>query len=201
MKLSHLFSALLASAVLTAPLAAAEAAAKEPAKEPAKKAKAPAKAKAKKTSRKLTLEEATKVATTSKQMCPSAVPTDKAWYWAKNSYPLLVTHGYNSNFIDYYSGPGKSKVHFRKRTTWRYPSLLLNMGDAITPTIHPNTFFDETYTADQRMMEARHNNGCNILFGDGHVANWKMMEIPSEKYGSVYKKAFWAPDAQTGAIR
>ena len=66
MKLSHLFSALLASAVLTAPLAAAEAAAKEPAKEPAKKAKAPAKAKAKAKApaKKLTLEEATKVATT-----------------------------------------------------------------------------------------------------------------------------------------
>lgn len=64
MKLSHLFSALLASAVLTAPLAAAEAAAKEPAKEPAKKAKAPAKAKAKAPAKKLTLEEATKVATT-----------------------------------------------------------------------------------------------------------------------------------------
>ena len=137
----------------------------------------------------------------SKQMCPSAVPTDKAWYWAKNNYPLLVTQGYNSYFTDYYSGPGKKNVRYRKRTTWRYPSVLLNMADAISPTVHPNTFFDETYTADQRMMEARHNNGCNILFGDGHVTNWKMMEIPSEKFGSVYQKAFWWPAADSARIR
>ena len=129
-------------------------------------------------------------------MCPSAVPTAKSWNWVNSN--MLITHGYNVYFIDYYSGP-KANPRLRKRTTWRYPSGLLNMGDSITPVISYSVFYDETYTADQKMMEARHSNGCNILFGDGHVSHMLGGAIPTQKFANVYKKAFWYPAAETAS--
>ena len=133
----------------------------------------------------------------SNQMCPSAVPTDRSWNWANSK--MLITHGYNYYFNSYYAP--SSKPRLRKRTTWRFPSMLLNMADSITPTVGPRTYFYTTYTADQMLMDARHSNGSNILFGDGHVSYMKAGEVPSEEFGSVYKKAFWYPAAETGAIR
>ena len=140
----------------------------------------------------------------SNQMCPSAVPTERSWNWVNSK--MLITHGYNYYFTDYYTSPNvtkypNSKPGMRKRTTWRFPSMLLNMADAITPTVGTRSYFDTTYTADQKLMDARHAGGSNILFGDGHVSYMKAGEVPSEQFGSVYTKAFWYPASVTGAIR
>ena len=112
---------------------------------------------------------------------------------------MLITHGYNYYFNSYYAP--SSKPRLRKRTTWRFPSMLLNMADSITPTVGSRTYFYTTYTADQMLMDARHAGGSNILFGDGHVSYMKAGEVPSEEFGSVYTKAFWYPASATGAIR
>ena len=133
----------------------------------------------------------------SNQMCPSAVPTDRSYNWFKSK--MITTHGYNYYFNSYYSP--SSKPRLRKRTTWRFSSMLLNMADSITPTVGPRTYFYTDYSADQMLMDARHAGGSNILFGDGHVSYMKAGEVPSEQFGSVYKKAFWYPAAETGAIR
>ena len=129
-------------------------------------------------------------------MCPSAEPTDESYMWKTSK--MLITQGYNGYFIGYYSGSGGNPL-IRKITAWRYPSQLLNMGDAITPTISYAAFSDTTYTADQRKMQARHANGCNILFGDGHVGFLKRAAIPDQKIANVYRKAFWYPLAPTAS--
>ena len=130
-------------------------------------------------------------------MCPSAEPTDESYNWY--STKMLSTLGYNNYFGSYYSGP-KANPRLRKVTSWRFPSVLLAMGDSITPTISHSAFSDKTYTADQRKMQARHANGCNILFGDGHVGYMKRGAIPDQANANVYRKAFWYPAAETANI-
>ena len=92
MKLTHLFSALLVSAVLTAPLAAAEAAAKEPAKAPAKAPAKKAPKKAKAPAKKLTLEEEIKVTTTPVQSAKRHAQRhiDKKAYAAANKDKIKI---------------------------------------------------------------------------------------------------------------
>ena len=129
-------------------------------------------------------------------MCPAAEPTDRSYNWY--SVKMLITLGYNNYFGGYYSGL-TANPRLRKVTSWRYPSALLSMGDSITPTVSYSSFYDTTYTADQRLMDARHAGGCNILFSDGHVGFLLQGEVPSQKYANVYQKAFWYPAAKTAS--
>ena len=130
-------------------------------------------------------------------ICPTAEASDKSYIWKTEK--MFITQGYNVYFINYYSGPGNNP-RLRKRTAWRFPSSLLIMGDAITPTIAYNAFHSTTYTADQRKMDARHAGGCNILFGDGHTGFLKQPAIPDNDVTSgVNKQAFWYPLAETAA--
>ena len=129
-------------------------------------------------------------------ICPAAEPSDRSYLWY--SEKMLITQGYNVYFISYWSGP-KADPRLRKRTAWRYPSGLFIMGDSITPTVSYNAFHDTTYTGDQRMMDARHAGGCNILFADGHVNFLKQAAIPDQKFVNVYRKAFWYPAAETAS--
>ena len=121
-------------------------------------------------------------------MCPSAEPTDRSYYW--RTQQMLITQGYNYKFQDWSCGPGKTGAYMRKRTSWRYPSMLMLMTDSITPTVGTVTFYDTTDSGDQRLMDARHSGGVNLLFGDGHVGYLKQGAVPGTDTGSY---AFWNP--------
>ena len=126
--------------------------------------------------------------------CPALEPTPQSYYW--NNSKWLISHGLNYYFIAWYSGPDK-KPWYRKRTRWRYSSKLMIMGDAVTPTVSPTTPYDQEPTdGNQRRMSARHSNGTNFLFGDGHVGYLKRGAVPTS---SQYLKAFWFPESETGS--
>ena len=140
---------------------------------------------------------------TSPYACPSARPDDEAYNWRNDpTNRTYCTQGYNYNFSDTKAAPNKPGLRNRKITAWRYPSRLLTMGDSITCSILWRPFLPQTSdnTASQTKMKARHSNGCNILYGDGHVGYLKRGEVPDEDVKSgVYKKAFWNPVSETGS--
>ena len=126
--------------------------------------------------------------------CPALEPTVNSYYW--NSSKWLISHGLNQYFIGWYAGPGKN-VEFRRRGFWRYPSMLMVMADASMPTVgYSNTFTSEPTDGNQRRMEARHNDGVNLLFADGHVGYLKRAAVPTSTH---WKKAFWYPASTTGS--
>ena len=127
-------------------------------------------------------------------VCPSAKPdsaTDPE-YW-KNGY--YFTQGYNEYFTANYSGDDPA---IRKKTRWRYPSQLLIMGDASDCRICTTPF---TSSTGKKRMRPRHNNGCNILFADGHVAWFRSSEIPDQRLNGsgCAKMGFFYPLSTTGA--
>ena len=134
-------------------------------------------------------------------MCPSAKPDEEAVYWTLDPDDRrYCTQGYNFSFSDTTAGPNKPGLRNRKVTRWLYPTRLLSMGDSLTPSISYYAFTDTDTSASQRKMKARHNGGCNLLFGDGHVGWLKQGQIPDEKVKSgIYKKAFWSPVSETGS--
>ncbi|NLF94538.1 MAG: prepilin-type N-terminal cleavage/methylation domain-containing protein [Oligosphaeraceae bacterium] len=128
--------------------------------------------------------------------CPSAVPSDEAYYWFyQKSY---LTMGYNPYYIGYYATPNPQ---YLMTTAHKFPSTLLLLGESITPTVSYYAFSSTTYTGDQRKMSARHAGSSNILFHDGHVELWPQAKIPDQQRESVYLKAFWFPMARDSSIR
>ena len=126
--------------------------------------------------------------------CPSLEPTPLAAFW--NSTKWLISHGLNYNFEAWYAAPDKNP-RLRKRPVWRHPSQLMIMVDAVTPTVSSTTPFDNPPTNnEQKRMAARHNDGVNVLFGDGHVGYLKRSAVPTV---NQYRKAFWYPLAETGS--
>ena len=74
------------------------------------------------------------------------------------------------------------------------------MADSITPAVRYDAFTNTESAGSQKKMKARHNGGCNILFGDGHGGWVRQGEIPDENVKSgVWKKAFWCPLSETGS--
>lgn len=142
----------------------------------------------------------------SRYACPSAVPGNEAYNWTQNP-GCYMTMGYNNYFSAYYAAPASSgyQVGISKSSSFRYPSILLLMGESITENINYYAFSKITnpYTADQKAMSPRHKGGIrsNILFADGHVKTLHRSEIPDESRGSCYKKAFWYPLAKNSAIQ
>lgn len=128
-------------------------------------------------------------------MCPTAVPSDRAYYWRSESR-MFITQGINYRFTPYYCGPKADNPRMGKRNTWRFPSRLMVMTDSITPVVSTRLFQDDTNSGEQKQMDARHSGGVNLLFGDGHVSYLKAGAVPG---GSQYLKAFWYPPAATGA--
>ena len=126
-------------------------------------------------------------------MCPSAVPSDKVYYWRSDN-KMFITQGINYRFTPYYCGFGTTGAHWRKRTVWRFPSRLMHMVDSVTPTVSTRLFIDDTNSGEQKLMEARHSGGINILFGDGHVGFLKAGAVPGT---DQYQKAFWYPISKT----
>ena len=130
---------------------------------------------------------------TSPYACPSARPSresDPDWWESSNFY---CTQGYNIWFQAYYAGPGKNP-RICKTAVWRYPSRLMTWADASSDQVNYYCFDSDNGT---QQMEARHGNGCDILFGDGHVGYLKRGAIPNQKYISCYAKAFYYPLCKT----
>ena len=130
---------------------------------------------------------------TSKYICPSAAQPntdiDPA-YWSDG---YSFTQGYNNYFTDTYVNEDKNPS-ILKKSTWRYPSKLLIMGDASDCRI---TYFPFSSSDGKKRMRPRHSNGCNILFGDGHVTWMSKADIPDQARQSCYQKAFYHPQSST----
>ena len=129
---------------------------------------------------------------TSPYVCPSARPselTDTGNWWKDSNF--YCTQGYNIKFQN-----GTATPRSMKTTTWLYPSRLMTMGDATCDQI---SYYCFDRSNGKQQMEARHNNGCNVLFGDGHVNYMKRSEIPNQQYVSCYQKAFWDSRATSPA--
>jgi len=121
---------------------------------------------------------------TSPYACPSAKPSDEldpGWWGAGSNF--FCTQGYNIWFQS-----GSASIRSMKTTAWLYPSRLMTMADSSSDQIHYYCFDRE---GGKQQMDARHGNGCNILFGDGHVGYLKRGAIPNQKYISCYTKAFY----------
>ena len=129
---------------------------------------------------------------TSKYVCPSAKPsadTDPQ-YW--NAMGVYYTQGYNYSFLDDW----KTKPAILKEGKWRFASRLMVMADASDRRI----YYTAMTRTDQKMrMRPRHNNACNVLFGDGHIELLRESEIPDDNRWSGSKsKAFYNPLSTTG---
>ena len=131
----------------------------------------------------------------SKYICPSAAKPDTnidPEYW-DDGYSFTL--GYNEYFTVTYAGDDK-KPSLLKKSTWRYPSKLLIMGDASDCRI---SYVPFTSSTGKKRMRPRHSNGCNILFGDGHVAWMGYADIPdNNRRSGCYNKAFYSPQSSTG---
>ena len=129
---------------------------------------------------------------TSPYVCPSAVAsalTDTGNWWESSN--LYCTQGYNIKFQS-----GTASLRSMKTTSWRFPSRLMTMADASCDQVHYYAF---TSSSGKQRMAARHNDGCNILFGDGHVSYLKRSEIPDQGKQSVWEKAFYDSQSTTNA--
>ena len=129
---------------------------------------------------------------TSPYVCPSAKAskeTDTGNWWESSNF--YCTQGYNIRFQS-----GTAALRDMKTTAWRYPSRLMTMGDATSDQI---SYYCFERSNGKQQMEDRHNGGCNVLFGDGHVSYMKRREIPNQQYVSCYQKAFWYPLAESPA--
>ena len=128
---------------------------------------------------------------TSPYVCPSAqasAATDSGnWWEASNFY---CTQGYNIRFQSGYS------LRSMKTTTWLFPSRLMTMADASCDQI---SYYCFDRSNGKQQMAARHNNGCNVLFGDGHVSYMKRSAIPNQQYVSCWEKAFYDSRATSPA--
>ena len=126
---------------------------------------------------------------TSPYACPSAKPWDGAEWWDASNF--FCTQGYNIRFQS-----GTASLRSMKTTAWRYPSRLMTWADASSDQVHYYCFDRDS---GKQQMDARHSNGCNILFGDGHVNYMKRAQIPNQKYVSCYTKAFYHSLAESPA--
>ena len=127
---------------------------------------------------------------TSKYICPSAAKPDTTIdpsYWSDG---YSFTQGYNAYFTDDYTNPA-----IRKKSSWRFPSKLLIMGDASDCRI---SYVPFSSSNGKKRMRPRHSNGCNVLFADGHVAWMRSADIPdNNRWGECYRKAFFYPLSAT----
>ena len=126
----------------------------------------------------------------SQYVCPSA-KTDSEY--ERSGY--YHTQGINYYFTNTKSG---TKPELRMRTKWLFPTRLMVMADSSDYTIHTAAL---TRASGDMRMRPRHNDGCNIFFGDGHVEWLRRSLIPdSNKWSGCDKKAFFnpRPDNRTG---
>ena len=129
---------------------------------------------------------------TSPYVCPSAKAsslTDSGNWWDSSNF--YCTQGYNIRFQS-----GTAALRDMKTTAWRYPSRLMTMADATCDQV---SYYCFDRSNGKQQMEARHNNGCNVLFADGHVNYMKRSEIPNQQYVSCYLKAFYYSLAESPA--
>lgn len=123
----------------------------------------------------------------SKYVCPSAKSGPDAPEWATNFQ--YRTMGYNLEFT--------YGIDYRKRTRFRFPSILLVLGDSNARKVS----WANTPASYHMKLKMRHNGmrGTNVLFGDGHIKMLLEQEVPND--AAYYKKGFWNPLSTTPAVR
>ena len=86
---------------------------------------------------------------------------------------------------------------------WKFPSRLGYMMDNASEVgnRYHRVWYGQTYEAsngsDLNNVSFRHNNGANVLFGDGHTGNLKYRQLPGRYLGDssgwAYYCSFWTP--------
>ncbi|MBO4490835.1 MAG: prepilin-type N-terminal cleavage/methylation domain-containing protein [Lentisphaeria bacterium] len=136
---------------------------------------------------------------TSPYACPSARASAETESSGANSFTgsgtsegYYYTHGYNIAFTSNVSIITRGDF---KSSRWKHPWRLMIITDATSRLAHYyNPFFR---TGDHR-MEARHRDGVNVLFGDGHVDWMRRDDVPDQsKVSGTSGRAFYNPMSDT----
>jgi len=126
----------------------------------------------------------------SRYVCPAAKPSYTTDYWRTDYYH---TQGFNYYFTSSKSG---SHPEYRNKLKWRHPTKLMVLGDSSDYTIHTASL---TRANGQTRMRPRHNDGANVLFGDGHLEWLRKSLIPDQNnWPGSNDKAFFNPRSNTG---
>ena len=125
----------------------------------------------------------------SRYVCPAAKPSYTTDYWRTDCYH---TQGFGWYFTNTKSA---TKPQYRNRLKWRHPTKLMVMADSSDFAIHISAL---TKGDGQFRMRPRHNDGANILFGDGHLEWLRESVIPDQNnFPGSGAKAFYDPLSET----
>ena len=129
----------------------------------------------------------------SNYVCPSSSGTkEQISTWS--TYKVFYTYGYNQNLV---SGRSGNEVAWRVRGKFLDHGNLMIMADYFTREVSWQIFHDfNGATAENQknvQVSMRHNNGINVLFGDGHCETRQKSDVPNT-YASR-NGTFWHPRA------
>ena len=127
--------------------------------------------------------------------CPTFTPDDLTA--ERYSYAI------NTNMAIESSTSYRMQLQFLLAAKWKYPSRLGYMMDNASEVgnKYHRVWYGQTYAvtngSDLNNVSFRHNNGANVLFGDGHTGNLKYRQLPGKYAGDTsgwsYYCSFWAP--------
>ena len=129
----------------------------------------------------------------SNYVCPSSSGTkEQISTWS--TYKVFYTYGYNQNFT---FKANERPEDWRVRGKFLDPGTLMTMADYFTREVSWQIFHDfNGATEDNKknvQASMRHNNGINVLFGDGHCETRQKSDVPNT-YASR-NGTFWHPRA------
>ncbi|MBR2873527.1 MAG: prepilin-type N-terminal cleavage/methylation domain-containing protein [Lentisphaeria bacterium] len=120
-------------------------------------------------------------------MCPSHTRNQFADSFGKND--KYLSYGLNT-FVSNRSGKAKSV----KRASINYPSRLSILIETYYIYYGYKTIVKDSGTRNLGNLAFRHNDGANVLFGDGHVNLMHFRRIPSHDLSSwAWKSKFFNP--------
>ncbi len=126
------------------------------------------------------------------RLCPSL----RDWTLNKATLSACYSMGLNSNL---YSSANSYYASFLKITRWKAPSRFNHMADSHHYPLLSWECWKETGATGHQVMEARHSNGINVLFGDSHLEWLRQSRVPDKKSTNPLagSTAFWNPLSAT----
>lgn len=119
---------------------------------------------------------------------------------------VRYSYAINSNFDIVAADDKKMRRQILLTTRWKWPSRAGHIMDAKpVPAGSGQAYYRVSYGQDWKvpnnsacnLLDYRHNNHCNVLFGDAHVASLSFAKLPAYHPGlnstSAYYTSFWAP--------
>jgi prepilin-type N-terminal cleavage/methylation domain-containing protein/prepilin-type processing-associated H-X9-DG protein len=123
-------------------------------------------------------------------VCPSDNRDTADLSWEDNS-KMQISYGFNGKVL-YYNGSDGLTVASSKITRAKHPSELVVVTDSsgyclgVTGATNCWYFGTDFDLPDKGAIDMRHNDGCNLLTLDGHVAYHKNKWQPSKSRASMW---------------